>query len=131
MMKKKAFEEIHDTIKGFIKSTTIIMWITSGITGVYILIFCCKSSIQKCIINTGTSIPLFILTSSIIFEGGAQIMEWALVKREKRLRRNRERDQKLRDEGKREMHKKWEEWYNNGRKESERPKPPPVNIDHS
>ena len=50
--------------------------------------------------DLGTAIPLFILLSTILVEGGVRIVNWAVVAWEKRKDEKAKRDAELRAEGK-------------------------------
>ena len=49
--------------------------------------------------KTGTSIPLFILTSTVIIEVKGRIMEWVEIRRARRRDQERQREAEIRAEG--------------------------------
>ena len=84
--------EILYFIQGLSKTAIEVSGLTFIIMVVYIVFTCCKADIKMCIIETGTSIPLFILSSTVLIEGKVRAMEWVSVWREKRKAEKREQE---------------------------------------
>ena len=64
----KVLEDILTIISEFIKETIWITGLTLFLSIEYLIIFCRSSNIENCIINIGTSIPLFIVLSTVLIE---------------------------------------------------------------
>lgn len=117
-------EELLEIASDFTKETTLIAITTFILSILYIIIYCCKTNIEKCITNTGTTIPLFIIVSTIIVEVIKMLSILLNIKRRKEMRKIRKF---LKEEGKllgrKSMHDEWEYWYENSRDERKKPKP--------
>ena len=104
----KTNQEILFRIRGFSRQTIEVSLITLALIVLYLsisLILCIwfKTKIETGITELGTVTPLFILISTIINEVRVRIMEWATVKRERREHEKKEREAKLRAEGRQEL----------------------------
>ena len=83
---------------------------------------------QQDLLHISTLMPLFIYISSVLTEIGEGIImigkalydNWKEKKEEKREKEL----EAARLEGAQQKQKEWDEWYDNGREESKRPKPP-------
>lgn len=84
-------------IEGFSRHTIQTSIATLVMTVLYmpILIIYYKTGVKTCIIETGTSIPLFILTSTIIIEGKGRIMEWVEIRRARRRDQEKQREAQI------------------------------------
>ena len=84
-------------IEGFSRHTIQ----TSIVTGVMVILYIpilllyYKTGVKACIIETGTSIPLFILTSTMMIEGKGRFMEWVEIRRAKRRDQEKQRDAQI------------------------------------
>ena len=126
-------EDILDKIETIEDTATEVAAYSFVISVVYVLIFCCKSEIKTCIIEMGTSIPLFILFSTIFVEikDRAMLTKSKIKKLEREARREarREAQSEALAQGMmiaQEKHKEWVEWADNGREEDKKPLPPKV-----
>lgn len=84
-------------IQGFSRHTIQASIVTFAITVLYmpILLIHYETGVKKCIIETGTSIPLFILTSTVIIEVKGRIMDWVEIRRAKRRDQERQREAQI------------------------------------
>ena len=125
-------EDILDKIETIEDTATVVAVYSLVVSILYMLIFCCKSEIQTCIMETSTSIPLFILLSTISVE----IKDRVMFTKSKIKKQLREAEREARAEGKAEgkaegiiigaqkKHEEWVEWAENGREEDKKPLPP-------
>ena len=88
-------------IEGFSRHTIQTSIVTGVMTILYILILLLyyKTGVKVCITETGTSIPLFILTSTIVIEGKGRFMEWVEIRRAKRRDEEKQREAQIFAEG--------------------------------
>ena len=89
-------------IQGFSRHTIQTSMVTLVMTVCYvpILLIYYERSVRACIIETGASIPLFILISTLIVEGKGRIMDWIEVKRARRRAEEKQREAKILAKGK-------------------------------
>ena len=87
-------------LQGFSRLTIQTSVLAFIATVIYMVFFACKTDVNTCIKETGTSAPLFILASTIVIEGKGRIMDWIEVRRAKRKDEKEQREAKLRAEGK-------------------------------
>ena len=92
-------KEILQLMRAFSKQTIYTSLVSILITGIYAIYTCCITNTKTCIKDLGTVIPLFILLSTVLVEGGVRIVNWAVVAWEKRKDEKAKRDAKLRAEG--------------------------------
>ena len=133
-------EDILDKIESIEDTAIEVAVCTFVLSILYMLIFCCKSEIQTCIIETGNSIPLFILFSTISVEVKDRVMfTKSKIKKLEREAINRGRAKGIAEGkaegiaqgkaegiiiGAKQKHEEWVEWADNGREEEKKPLPP-------
>lgn len=88
-------------IEGFSRHTiqTSIVTLVMTVSYIPVLLLHYKTGVRTCLIETGTSIPLFILTSTIIIEVKGRIMEWVEIRRAKRRDQEKQRELQILAQG--------------------------------
>ena len=122
---EKSISDLTKTIDDAIDATVNTTLVVFILVLIHTIIFCicCKENIKTCIIEIGTSIPLYVILATLITEGvdaviGRRMVRKAEEKLQRELQREREELHRLQSE--------WEEWADNGRDPDKRPKLPDI-----
>lgn len=120
-------EKILDKIEAIEDTATEVAIWSLIVSVLYMLKYCCISEVKTCIIDTGTSIPLFVLIST----AGVEIKDKIMFTKSKRKKLQRQwiRIGKIESDTKRvaqmkQLYEDMKEWAENGREPEKMPKLP-------